>query len=130
MRALRRLADPSATPWYAVALMFGFLLNAWSFAPVHVLAVLRTFVLGTLTAALLTVVVAALLRHRAAGGLVAALLVGGLLGWGGRIRCSRACCARPARPGRDRVLGSPPSRSAWLLGASSCAQRLVARPTD
>ena len=80
--ALRVLASPSATPWYAVALMFGFLLNAYSFAPVHPLAVLRTFVLGILFAAALTVVLAALLRHRPAGGFVAAVLIGALLGYG------------------------------------------------
>ncbi len=80
--ALRALVSPSATPWYAVALMFGFLLNAYSFAPVHPHAVLRTLVLGLLVAAALTVVLGVLVRHRLAGGFGAAVLIGILLGWG------------------------------------------------
>src|SRR3990172_5216616 len=62
--------------------MFGFLLNAYSFAPVHPLAVLRTLVLGLLFAAALTVVLGVLVRHRLAGGFGAAVLIGVLLGWG------------------------------------------------
>ena len=76
------MVSPSAAPWYAVALMFGFLLNAYSFAPVHPLAVLRTLVLGLLFAAALTVVLGLLVRHRQAGGFGAAVLIGVLLGWG------------------------------------------------
>lgn len=78
----RGLLDPSVTPWYAVGLMVGFLLNAWAFAPVHPLAVIRTFALGTLFAVALTGILALALRHRAAGGFAAALLVGGLVGYG------------------------------------------------
>jgi hypothetical protein len=80
--SLRALVSPSTTPWYAVALMLGFLLNAYSFSPVHPLAVLRAVFLGLFFAALLTVVLGAILRNAAAGGFVAALIVGGLLGWG------------------------------------------------
>ena len=79
---MRALVSPSATPWYAVALMFGFLLNAYSFAPVHPLAVLRTLALGLLFAVVLTVVLGAVLRLRLAGGFGAAVLIGILLGWG------------------------------------------------
>lgn len=82
MSTARRLLDLSATPWYAAALMLGFLVNAWAFAPVHPLAVIRTFVLGTLFAIALTALLGLALRHRAAGGFVAALLVGGLVGYG------------------------------------------------
>jgi len=79
---VRRLLDPAATPYYAVALMLGFLLNAWSYAQVHPLAVLRTFVLATFLVALLTIVLSAALRNAAAGGFLAALVVAGLVGWG------------------------------------------------
>jgi hypothetical protein len=44
--------------------------------------VLRTFLLATLIVALLTILLGAALRNLAAGGLVTALLVGLLVGWG------------------------------------------------
>ena len=81
-RRLAILLSPSATPWYAIALVLGFLLNAYSFSPVHPLAVLRSLVLGLLLAAVLTVVLGAILRNLMAGGFVAAVLVGVFVGWG------------------------------------------------
>jgi hypothetical protein len=81
-RSWRAIVSLSATPFYAVALMLGFLLNAYSFAPVHPLAVLRTLVLGLLLAAGLTALLGLALRNLQAGGFVAAVLVGLLVGWG------------------------------------------------
>lgn len=82
VRSVRALTSPSVTPWYPVALMLGFLLNAYSFAPVHPLAATRTLVLGLLAAGALTVVLGAVLRNARAGGFVAAVILGALLGWG------------------------------------------------
>jgi hypothetical protein len=78
----RALGSASSTPWYPGALMVGFLLNAYAFAPVHPLAAFRSLVGGVAVAIALTVLFGALLRHPRAGGLAAGIVLGVTLGWG------------------------------------------------